>query len=134
LDRRVSLLLGRLERSKPSHVAHVTAHGDFEPGQLIESDGLALVDLDDCCATSPADDLGWYAAHAARGDERDPEAVDEVVEALAQGYGSRPTELPWYVSASLLARAPFPFRRQAPDWPERVERLLIAAELARPGR
>jgi hypothetical protein len=134
LRRRVSLLIGRLERSLPSVVEHVTAHGDFEPGQIVESDELALVDLDDCCATSRADDLGWYAAHAARGHDGDPEAVAQVVDALVEGYGSRPAELPWYVSTSLLARAAFPFRRQEPGWPERVERVLSAAESARPSR
>jgi hypothetical protein len=126
---RADALVGLLAEALPVGPERVTSHGDFEAGQLIRAgEGLALVDLDDLCTAAPADDLAWYAAHAARGTQGDSEALDTVVAALAQGYGRRPDDLAWYLAASVLARAPFPFRRQEPHWPERVKRLVATAE------
>jgi Phosphotransferase enzyme family len=126
---RAEALARRLEGTAPNGGEPVTSHGDFEPGQLILSgDGLALVDFDELCASAPADDLAWYAAHAARGRTGDEEAVEAVLDALVAGYGGRPDDLVWYLAASILARAPFPFRRQDPRWPDRVDRLVEAAE------
>jgi hypothetical protein len=126
---RAEALARRLQGGAPTASEAVTSHGDFEPGQLIQSaDGLALVDFDELCSSAPADDLAWYAAHAARGRGDDQERVEAVVDALVAGYGRRPHDLGWYLAASILARAPFPFRRQDPRWPDRVERLVAAAE------
>jgi aminoglycoside phosphotransferase (APT) family kinase protein len=126
---RAVALARRLEGAAPKSGEPVTSHGDFEPGQLIRSgDGLVLVDFDELCASAPADDLAWYGAHAARGRTGDEEAVEAVLDALVAGYGGRPDDLAWYVAASILARAPFPFRRQHPYWPDRVDRLVAAAE------
>jgi phosphotransferase family enzyme len=126
---RAEALARRLEDRAPRGGELVTSHGDFEPGQLIRArEGLVLVDFDELCASAPADDLAWYAAHAARGRAGDQDAVEAVLGALVAGYGRRPDDLGWYLAASVLARAPFPFRRQAPDWPARVDRLVAAAE------
>jgi hypothetical protein len=130
LHDRVAGLVARLEQDAPSVGAVVCAHGDFEPGQLISGTELSLVDLDDSCVAPPADDLAWYSAHAARGHEDDADAVREVLDMLLSGYGAVPHNLSWYLSASILARAAFPFRSQEPNWLERVEHLVAAAEVA----
>jgi phosphotransferase family enzyme len=118
-----------LARRLPADEQLVPAHGDFEPGQLIAGDaGLALIDVDDHCAAPRADDLGRYAAHAVRGVSGDLDAVLDVLESLLTGYGMRPHGVEWYVAASILARAGSPFRHQEPDWPERLEAFVAAAE------
>jgi Phosphotransferase enzyme family len=124
--RRLAARLGRPPAATPELV---TSHGDFEPGQLIRlSGGLAVVDLDELCASSPADDLAWYAAHGARGQADDAGSVEDVLAAVVDGYGRRPADLGRQLAASLLARASTPFREQSPDWRERTEHLLDAAE------
>jgi hypothetical protein len=87
------------------------------------------VDLDELCVSAPADDLAWYAAHAARGRPDDETSVRVVLAALLRGYGGRPADLEGHVAASLLVRAATPFREQAPNWRERTEHLLAAAEV-----
>jgi hypothetical protein len=128
---RVAALLARLSRTLPAAREIVTAHGDFEPGQLLaDEEDLVVVDVDELCAAAPAQDLAWYAAHTARGRPDDLERARETLEALCDGYGTRPAGLEWHLAAAILARAPFPFRRQDPDWPERVEALVAAAGAA----
>jgi hypothetical protein len=127
---RAETLGRRLSAKVPTGQAWTTSHGDFEAGQLIRAAGaLTLVDLDELCAAAPAGDLAWYAAHAARGTDDDPGRIDAVLAALLDGYGHRPGDLAWYLAASVLARATFPFRRQQPDWRERVGRLVATAEM-----
>jgi hypothetical protein len=131
LEPRLEALLRTLARRMPPDSRYLTTHGDFEPGQLIAGTaGLTLVDVDDLCAASPADDLGRYAAHSVRGEEGDLEALREVVASLVAGYGARPEGLDWYVAVSILARAASPFRRQDPEWPERVEAFVSVAQHA----
>jgi hypothetical protein len=48
------------------------------------------------------------------------------------GYGERPEGLPWYLATMMLRRAPHPFRRFEPEWPDRIEAMVRAAELAAP--
>jgi aminoglycoside phosphotransferase (APT) family kinase protein len=130
LAARAHRLAARLEQYPPAYAALVTSHGDFEPGQLIGTpDGLKVVDLDELCVSAPADDLAWYAAHAARGRPDDETSVRAVLAALLRGYGGRPADLEGHVAASLLVRAATPFREQAPNWRERTEHLLAAAEV-----
>jgi aminoglycoside phosphotransferase (APT) family kinase protein len=126
---RAERLFATLARQLPPDLPAVAAHGDFEPGQLIAGRaGLTPVDVDELCAAPRADDLGRYAAHAVRGAEGDIDAVQEVLGSLLAGYGLRPDGLEWYVAAAILARAAAPFRHQEPDWPARVEALLVVAE------
>jgi hypothetical protein len=127
----VAGLLARLSRTVPATRELVTVHGDFEPGQLVAQDEeLVMIDVDELCAAAPAYDLAWYAAHSARGRPDDLEHVRETLDAMCDGYGTRPPDLDWHLAASILARAPFPFRRQDPDWPERIESLVAAAGAA----
>lgn len=129
LAERTQTLLTALTRTVPGARRLVVAHGDFEPGQLVASEaGLAVVDVDDLCAAPAADDLGRYAAHAVRGDNRDTEALRTAIASLVDGYGSCPAGLDWYIATSILARAASPFRRQHPAWPQRVEAFLAVAE------
>ena len=51
-----------------------------------------------------------------------------MLEPLLGGYGRRPPALDWHLGAAILGRAAHPFQRQLPNWPERVEAMLAAAE------
>jgi hypothetical protein len=129
LAARVETLKASLARSRPVQGRRVTAHGDFDPGQLVANgQTLTLVDLDDLCGAPAADDLARYAAHAVRGEPGDADAVANVVSSLLAGYGAQPDGLDWYLVAAVLGRAAAPFRSQEPDWPRRVEAFLAAAE------
>ena len=57
-------------------------------------------------------------------------AAASVLEALVEGYGGRPAGLSWYLSAAILRSARGPFKRFEPDWPERIETTVAAAESA----
>jgi hypothetical protein len=126
---RAHRVAARLQQFPPAYSELITSHGDFEPGQLIRRpEGLAVVDVDELCVSAPADDLAWYAAHAARGRADDAASVAAVLAGLLQGYGRRPADLDGHVAAALLVRASSPFREQSADWRERTGRLLAAAE------
>jgi hypothetical protein len=129
VSRRLERVRDTLARTLPEETEVVTAHGDFEPGQLLEGDqGLTVVDVDDMCVAPAALDLGRYAAHAVRGDDGDITAVDDVLERLVAGYGSRPHALDWFVAAAIASRAAAPFRSHDTEWPTRVEAIVGAAE------
>lgn len=129
LAARAHRVADRLEQFPPAYAELVTSHGDFKPGRLIRTaDGLALLEADELCVNAPADDLAFYAAHAARGRPDDEAAVRMVLAALLSGYGGRPADLDGHVAAALLVRASWPFRTQSPDWRERTGHLLAAAE------
>jgi Ser/Thr protein kinase RdoA (MazF antagonist) len=87
-----------------------------------------VIDFDGLCRAAPALDLATYAADVARGRASDVDAVHAVLEPLLEGYGSRPDALDWHLGAAILGRAAHPFQRQLPGWPERVERMVAAAE------
>jgi Ser/Thr protein kinase RdoA (MazF antagonist) len=128
---RVEALLDRLRRDLPAEARPVPAHGDFHVDQLLVGDELAVVDFDQMCLAAPALDLATYAADVVRGRDGDLDAVGEVLDALLEGYGGRPDDLGWHLGAAILGRVAHPFHRQVPAWPERVERMLRAAEAAR---
>jgi hypothetical protein len=91
---------------------------------------VALIDLDEMTSAPPALDLATYAAHEVWGDDGDLAAARELLEALVEAYGSRPDGLDWYLSALILRRSSHPFRRLRPDWPDRMEAIVAAAESA----
>ncbi|MEA2324266.1 MAG: hypothetical protein QOD81_4116, partial [Solirubrobacteraceae bacterium] len=62
----------------------------------------------------------------------DLEAAEPALEALLDGYGARPEGVRWYLAASIARRAPTPFRRYKRRWPERMARILDAAEAVLP--
>ena len=129
LAARAHRVAARLEQFPPAYARLVTSHGDFKPDRLVRTpEGLALLDADELCVNAPADDLAFYASHAARGRPDDEAAVRMVLAALLSGYGDRPADLDGHVAAALLVRASWPFRTQSPDWRERTGHLLAAAE------
>jgi Ser/Thr protein kinase RdoA (MazF antagonist) len=131
LTRRVEALLARLEDARPPEFAHVTAHGDLTPQNVLLRDGeVAFVDLDRLCAGPPALDFGIYAARVLLGREGDLQAAYDVLDALVEGYGERPRGLTWHLAAAILCQAQFPFRYVRADWPERVDALVGDAERA----
>ncbi len=126
---RLESLLGELAAAAPANDAIVLSHGDFHAGQLLDTGvDFALLDFDEVCEAHPSFDLATYAAHVVWGDEGDLETAVLALEDLTEGYGRRPTDLPWYLATSILGRAPFPFRYLDARWPERVERMVDSAE------
>ena len=105
------------------------AHGDFHADQLLLAPtGITLVDFDELCRAAPALDLATYAADVVRGRDGDRAELEAVLDGLLAGFGARPAALEWHLAAALLGRAAHPFQRQVPNWPERTERMLDAAE------
>jgi ATP-binding cassette, subfamily B, bacterial len=128
---RVEALLDRLARERPGDLPAAPAHGDFHVDQLLVSDRVAVVDFDQMCLAAPALDVATYAADVVRGREGDLAAVGDVLEAFLSGYGPPPAALDWHLAVAILGRAAHPFHRQLPNWPDRVEAMLRAAEHAR---
>jgi Ser/Thr protein kinase RdoA (MazF antagonist) len=126
---RLGPLVRRLAAEQPADARGVPAHGDFHVDQLLlTADGVAVIDFDGLCRAAPALDLASYAADVVRGRDADVDGVHAVLEPLLEGYGSRPEALDWHLSVAILGRAAHPFQRQLPGWPERVERMVAAAE------
>jgi ATP-binding cassette subfamily B protein len=131
LEQRLTGLLRMLELTIPDQSSLLPAHGDYHSNQLLEIDGaLAVIDFDEMCAASAALDLASYAAHHVNGGEGDMTAASAALAGLVAGYGVRPHALAWYLSTSILRRAPFPFRFMEPNWPLRIERMVTDAEEA----
>jgi ATP-binding cassette subfamily B protein len=127
-------LVERLRASAPDAGPLVPTHGDFHVDQLLRAgDELVVIDFDGMCVAPPALDLATYLADVVRGRGTDLAAIEAVREALLTGYGDRPPALEWYLAAVVLTRAPHPFHRQLPDWPERTEAMVEAAEAVLPG-
>jgi Ser/Thr protein kinase RdoA (MazF antagonist) len=126
---RLDRLLRRLEATMPVGLAPVTAHGDFNSRQLIDSaHGLVVTDFDSMCTAPAAIDIATYLSYLVRGDESDLPRAFELLDPLLEGYGERPQELSWYLATMILRRSPRPFRYQDEHWPERVEQMVAATE------
>jgi hypothetical protein len=126
---RVRNLLARLEEHAPAAGPLVPSHGDFNVSQLLDVDGaLAVLDFDEACLAAPALDVASYAANLVSGRPGDLAGADAALAALLDGYGERPTDLSWHLSASLLRRAPSPFRLHKRRWPQRVAAIVAAAD------
>jgi ABC-type transport system involved in cytochrome bd biosynthesis fused ATPase/permease subunit len=131
LEQRLTALLRMLELTIPDQSSLLPAHGDYHSNQLLEIDGtLAVIDFDEMCVAAAALDLASYAAHSVNGGEGDMTAASAALAGLVAGYGVRPHALAWYLSTSILRRAPFPFRFMEPNWPLRIERMVTDAEEA----
>jgi len=129
-------LATELHTSAPNGSAHTPTHGDFHVDQLLRvGDELVVIDFDEMCLAAPAFDLATYLADVVRGRSEDLAAIAAVREPLLHGYGVPPPGLDWYLAAVVLTRAPHPFQRLLPGWPERVKGMVGVAEavLARRG-
>ncbi len=127
---RAQALLARLELGAPAMVPDaVVSHGDFNMSQLLDTGAeLVAVDFDEACLAAPACDIAAFAGNIISGRAGDLDDARLVLDALLEGYGTRPAELPWHLSATLLRRAASPFRRHKKRWPERTEAIIAAAE------
>jgi len=132
LAERAESLLRRLEAEAPDPDVLVASHGDFHGGQLLHlaAGEYAVIDFDLLAAAAPALDVANYAGHLVAQEGLDVTAAAAVVDALSDGYGKRPPGLPWYLSAAILRSCRGPFKRFEPDWPDRIETTLGAAEAA----
>jgi Ser/Thr protein kinase RdoA (MazF antagonist) len=129
LTPRAAALLRRLARNAPVLVPAVLSHGDFNISQLLEVDGqLVVLDFDQACLAAPALDVAGYAANLVSGRPGDPEHAADALDALLDGYGSRPDGVEWHLAVTTLRRASSPFRLHKKDWPQRMAAILDAAE------
>jgi hypothetical protein len=129
LAQRTLDLLARLEEHAPEAEAFVPSHGDFNVSQFLEVGGaLAVLDFDDACLAPAALDVASYAANLVGGRAGDLHRARAALDALLEGYGSRPASVDWYLAALLLRRARNPFRLHKRRWPKRIEQMLAAAE------
>jgi hypothetical protein len=126
---RLDALVGRLREAMPSGIPLVPTHGDFHVDQLLRvGTDLVLIDFDDMCLAPPALDLASYLADVVRGRESDLAQIETVRAPLLRGYGGCPPALEWHLAAVTLSRATHPFQRFVPGWPERIEKMVAAAE------
>ena len=122
-------LLARLEEHAPEPGELVLSHGDFNVSQFLRTEGaLSVLDFDEACRAPRALDLASYAANLVSGRSGDLAHADAALDALLEGYGERPDGLAWYYAASLLRRAPSPFRLHKRRWTRRMESIVAAAE------
>ena len=107
----------------------VPCHCDFDVRQLLALDGdFALVDFDSMSTAPPALDLASYVAVVA--DHAGLAEASVTLDALVDGYGSRPATVPWYLAVILLRRARNPFRRFVDSWADRIAARVAVAETA----
>ena len=127
---RVERLVTHLRESAPSHLGLVPSHGDFNVSQIIrtQTGEIRVLDFDDRCMASPSLDMASYIANAISGRDGDLAIALDAREVLLDAYGAAPADLTWHVVAAVLRRAPSPFRLQKRTWPERVTRIVEAAE------
>lgn len=126
---RATAVADRLTATHPSPRTGVGCHGDFNVSQMIRTaSGISVLDFDEHCVASPSHDLAAYVANVVSGREADAERAAAADAALVDGYGTRPGDFAWYLAASILCRAPSPFRLQKRNWPARTERIVAAAE------
>jgi ATP-binding cassette subfamily B protein len=129
LRQRLEALVAALHMTAPDPGPLVPTHGDFHVDQLLRVGGeLVVIDFDGMCLAAPAFDLATYLADVVRGKGGDLAAIEAVRRPLLAGYGAGPPALEWYLAAVVLTRAPHPFHRLAPAWPERVGGMVRTAE------
>jgi uncharacterized protein (DUF2252 family) len=87
-----------------------------------------VLDFDEACLAPRALDVASYAANLVSGRPGDLDRAEEALAALLDGYGEPPEGLRWYLAASLLRRAPSPFRLHKRRWPARMESIVADAE------
>ena len=112
-------------------------HGDFSADQVIlQDDGIGIVDFDRAGKGEPRLDLGMFRARleydVVCGD-LSPDRVDAAFEPMLDEY-RRTSEkditrkLDRFTGGCLLTVALEPFRHRLPDWPDKIELILSAAE------
>jgi hypothetical protein len=128
---RLEALLRELESTVPWIDCLVLSHGDFSARELLVTpDGLAVIDVDAMCLAPAALDPATYAAHLVSGGADDLDHACEVLDELLEGYGGHPLGLSWYLATCILRHSRYPFKYLDEHWPERVERMVAAAEAA----
>lgn len=126
---RIADVLAELTRRSPAVHREVVSHGDFNVGQLLETEGgIRLLDLDTLCVAAPALDLATYAANVMSGRRGDLARVRAITALLLDGYRTEVEAFNWYLTAVMVRRADRPMRRWKRDRDDRTDRMLSAAE------
>ncbi len=111
-----------------------TCHGDFYDDQALVSDrGVTLVDLDELRTSHPLLDPSNMLAHLSVAEWRGLRvnaARDAFHGAVLDHLDYPDRDLAVFEAMQILKLAVRPFRRMEPDWPERVEQIVLLAELA----
>jgi hypothetical protein len=129
LEQRAAEVRRRLAASRPLDSRPVVAHGDFDHGQmLLGPGGVGVFDFDAICATHPAMDVARFAAVIVRRDPSTLDRADAALTRLLETYGEPPPDLDWYLAAQILCQVGSPFRKAWPDWPQKLEAIIAAAE------
>ncbi len=129
--------LHRLAPAETDAAQLVTAHGDFNIGQLIglEDGSLGLVDTDTLCRAPRGFDLASYAANVISGRAGDLGQADELLRSLLthRPFPDRPStpddvtspsDLRWMLAMAAARRLDRPLRRGKRKWRRRVEQLV----------
>ena len=149
LGRRAQRLARRIGEKRASRHwrARRAIHGDFSADQVVlqddppgaggpDSGGVAIVDFDRAGKGEPRLDLGMFRARM----EYDvilgvlaPEKVSAYCEPMLDEYRRASKKditrkLDRFTGACLLLVALEPFRHRLPEWPEKIEMILCAAE------
>jgi aminoglycoside phosphotransferase (APT) family kinase protein len=111
-------------------------HGDLHAQQILfQSEGVALLDLDEAYRGDAAADIGNFLAQLWRAA---PEYLEKCRTALLDGYSTggvvSADHVRRYTAASLLRLTPEPFRRREANWPMNTRQILQEAQriFARP--
>ncbi|MFV2069794.1 MAG: phosphotransferase, partial [Pirellulales bacterium] len=116
----------------------VTIHGDFYARQVVvDTDRVAIVDLDDAVRGNPATDLGCFVAHLEQASLRGPSGlpqVDRLAGSLLEGYlrsatpeqavAGESVRLQLATAIALFRLAPEPFRNRESDWGTGIGRVI----------
>lgn len=131
-DRLVAIIVERLEKTAPQMRG---LHGDFNAQQVLVEDTLrtTFLDFDRAMLGHPAADLGSFLAHLEKEAQRGKLSTSKVelsADALIRGYrdlGMPPKadEIRIYTALGLFYLAAEPFRYREPNWPQRIEALLL---------
>lgn len=133
-ERLVRSIIRQLDE-KPLSIS--TLHNDFYDQQvLLDQQNAMILDLDQVQRGDAAADLGLFIAHLERDAVRNSlpsKNVEMLADSLIQGYRQiheSPSSkmLRLYTAIGLFYLAAEPFRHREPDWPERIEALLVRAE------
>jgi hypothetical protein len=73
-------------------------------------------------------DVARFAAVIVRRDPSTLDRADAALTRLLEAYGEPPPDLDWYLAAQILCQVGSPFRKAWPDWPQKLEAIIAAAE------
>lgn len=138
LGQRIQKIVGAIEDGL-EEVAPAPTHGDFKAVHvLFDGERLFLLDLDSFSGADPILDVANFLASITITPLRSGSSLDHrsggvigrpfVEEYFAHVPEDWRNRLPFYYASAMLKKAALHYRRQEPDWPDKVEVLIKEAE------